>query len=532
VSSDLDRRLAALRAAAEVARGRLDDDVVARADAVVGRAGQRLGLGVEATVVALAGPTGAGKSSLFNALAGAELVEAGRRRPMTSSATAVVWGRPPDALLDWLAVPRRHRLDGAGPDGLVVLDLPDFDSVETTHREEVERVLELADLLVWVVDPQKYADAAWHERYLRPMAGHAGVMEVVLNQADLLDERGVAACRADLQRLLAADGLRDLPVHAVSARTGEGLAAVEAAIARRAAGRAAAAERLAADVSAAAGALGAACDDGGRAGKVGRAERDRLVGALAEAAGVPTVVRAVDRSHRRRGALQTGWPAARWLRRVRPDPLRRLRLPDRGGDAATRPSLPEPTAIQRAGVSTAVRALAAAAAGDLADPWPRLVREAATRREAEAAGTLAATMGEIDLRVTAPLWWRAVNALQLLLAAGMVVGLLWLLGLMALGWLRLDDVVPTPEVEGIAVPTLLAIGGALAGLLVAFLARVVTRVGARRRARRADRALRERVAAVADELVVEPVKQELAAREELCGAAAVARDARTGRRGR
>ncbi|HEX2104318.1 MAG TPA: GTPase, partial [Solirubrobacteraceae bacterium] len=219
MSTDLDRRLAALRAAAELARGRLDDDRVARADAVVRRAGQRLGLGVEATVVALAGPTGAGKSSLFNALAGAELVEAGRRRPMTESSTAAVWGEPPDALLDWLAVPRRHRLDGAGPDSLVVLDLPDFDSVETAHREEVERVLELADLLVWVVDPQKYADGAWHERYLRPMAEHAPVMEVVLNQADLLDERSVAACRTDLQRLLAADGLGDMPVHAVSART-------------------------------------------------------------------------------------------------------------------------------------------------------------------------------------------------------------------------------------------------------------------------------------------------------------------------
>ena len=525
MSADLDRRLAALRAAAEVARGRLDDEAVARAEAVVRRAGQRLGLGVEATVVALAGPTGAGKSSLFNALAGAELVEAGRRRPMTSSSTAAVWGEPPAALLDWLAVPRRHRLDGGRPDGLVVLDLPDFDSVETAHRDEVERVLELADLLVWVVDPQKYADGAWHERYLRPMAGHAPVMEVVLNQADLLDERGVAACRTDLQRLLAADGLGDLPVHAVSARTGAGLAAVEAAIARRAAGRAAAAQRLAADVGAAAEGLAAGCD-GGRAGKVGRAERDRLVGALAEAAGVPTVVRAVDRSHRRRGALQTGWPAARWVRRVRPDPLKRLRLPDRGGDAATRPSLPEPTAVQRAGVSTAARALAGAAAGDLPEPWPRLVREAATRREADAAGTLAATMGEVDLRMTEPLWWRAVNALQLLLAAVMVVGLLWLLGLVALGWLRLDDVVPTPEVEGIAVPTLLAVGGALAGLLVALLARVFTRIGARRRARRAERALRERVARVADELVVEPVRAELAAREELCADVATARGVR------
>ena len=42
------------------------------------RAGDRLGLGLEATVVALAGPTGAGKSTLFNALAGADARADGR----------------------------------------------------------------------------------------------------------------------------------------------------------------------------------------------------------------------------------------------------------------------------------------------------------------------------------------------------------------------------------------------------------------------------------------------------------------------
>ena len=63
----------------------------------------------------------------------------------------------------------------------MLLDLPDFDSVEHAHRLEVDRLIELVDLVVWVVDPQKYADAALHDRYLRPLAGHAGVMLVVLN---------------------------------------------------------------------------------------------------------------------------------------------------------------------------------------------------------------------------------------------------------------------------------------------------------------------------------------------------------------
>ena len=108
------------------------------------------------------------------------------RRPTTSAATAAVWGSAGGGLLDWLDVPMRHSLDGGGPDGLVLLDLPDFDSVETSHRLEVDRLVRLVDLLIWVVDPQKYADAALHDRYLRRLAGHAGAMLVVLNQADRL----------------------------------------------------------------------------------------------------------------------------------------------------------------------------------------------------------------------------------------------------------------------------------------------------------------------------------------------------------
>ena len=45
-------------------------------------------------------------------------------------------------------------------DGLVLLDLPDHDSTEVAHHLEVDRLVQLADLLVWVLDPQKYADAA------------------------------------------------------------------------------------------------------------------------------------------------------------------------------------------------------------------------------------------------------------------------------------------------------------------------------------------------------------------------------------
>jgi hypothetical protein len=65
---------------------------------------------------------------------------------------------------------------------------------------------------------------------------------------------------------------------------------------------------------------------------------------------------------------------------------------------------------------------------------------------------------------------------------------------------------------------------------VAFLARLVNGAGARRRARRARRALDERVAAVAEELVLAPLEAELATIGRLHAALDVARGGR--RRGR
>jgi GTP-binding protein EngB required for normal cell division len=534
--ADLDRRLQALATAADLADGRLDAGDVAAARAVVARAGQRLGLGLMDTVVALAGPTGAGKSSLFNALAGAELARVGVRRPTTSAAAAAVWGTGGDALLDWLDVRLRHAAaDGGvagGLDGLVLLDLPDFDSVEHDHRLEADRIIGLADLLVWVVDPQKYADATLHDRYLRPLARHGDAMAVVLNHADRLDEAAAAACRADLDRLLHADGLDGVPVLAVSARTGLGLADLREELRERVAAREAAVARLAADVEDAAAALGAGC---GRApgGEVTGRDAERLDAALAEAAGVPTVVRAVARAHRRRGALATGWPFVRWLRRLRPDPLRRLRLPDRAGDDGgelARTSLPGPSAAERARADSAMRGLAHGAAGELPEPWPGLVRRVATAHEDELADRLDRAVAGVDLRMRRPLWWRVAGVLQTVLATAVAAGALWLLALAGLAWLRVDDAVPTPEVRGIPLPTLLLGGGALLGLLLALLARVANGVSARRRARAAERALRRRVHDVAAELVVAPVEAELAARADLCAAVAVAAGTAPGRR--
>jgi hypothetical protein len=124
-------------------------------------------------------------------------------------------------------------------------------------------------------------------------------------------------------------------------------------------------------------------------------------------------------------------------------------------------------------------------------------------------------VGNARVEPSAPRWWRAASLVQRLLVLAAAVGALWI-GLAGVaGSLRIEDVVPLPELAGAPIPTWLVLGGLALGLLLAFLARLVDNAGARRRQRGAERALRPGIEAVADELVVRPVERELAAHETL-----------------
>lgn len=498
-------RLTALREAVEVAEGRIDVPEVAQARALLAKAGARAALG-DATVVALAGATGSGKSTLFNALSGSEVSTPGVRRPTTGVAHATVWGDDgADQLLDWLQVPRRHRhAPEPALDGLVLLDLPDHDSVRLEHRLEVDRLVGLVDVLVWVLDPEKYADAAVHDRYLAPLAGHAGVLLAVLNQTDRLDAVAAKECLTDLRALLDREGLATVPLLAASGRTGTGVAELRAELARRVAARRAATDRLTADVRGMAAALGAHAD--GDDASSGRRERSDLVGdlgdALAGAAGVPAVTSAVQRSTLRAGVAHTGWPLLRWVRQARPDPLDRLHL----GNRSARTSLAPAGAVELAAVGTAVRRARDVVGEGLPQAWRDDLRRTVEVSAGGLADRLDRAVAGTDLgpdRV--PLWQRAVGGLQWLLALVALTGALWLLALVVLGVVGLDGVVPPPRMEGLPLPTLLAGGGLLAGLLLALLSRPLVRVRARRRARAADRRLRAAVGAVAEDELLAPM---------------------------
>src|SRR3712207_2339938 len=110
-------------------------------------------------------------------------------------------------------------------------------------------------MLVWVLDPQKYADAAIHERYLRPLATHKDVMIVALNHIDEVAPARRGEMVEDLRRLLAEDGLAGVPVLATSAKHGDGIAELRALVAKRVSAKKAAAARLAADIAAVGGQL-------------------------------------------------------------------------------------------------------------------------------------------------------------------------------------------------------------------------------------------------------------------------------------
>jgi GTP-binding protein EngB required for normal cell division len=531
--SDLGGRIEALQSATAAARGRLDDELVDQAEEVVERAAGRLRLSADHTVVAIAGATGSGKSSTFNALTGLELSAVGVRRPTTSWATACVWGSEgAQELLEWLGIPPRHQttrdsmLDSSGlasslgsrpredreMEGVVLLDLPDHDSTEVSHHLEVDRIVKLADLLVWVLDPQKYADAAIHDRYLAPLASHAGVMVVVLNHIDVVPADRRTSMLEDVRRLLDQDGLGEVPVIATSARHGEGIKELRAEIARRVADKAATRQRLDADLRTAAARLHEECGSGKpRSLASGRVQA--MEEALAESAGVPTVVGAIERSTRLRAGRATGWPVISWLSRLKPDPLRRLHL-DLGAEgkrltARARTSVPEATPVQRAKVDTEVRALADDVSAGMTRPWADAIRRASTSRLSEMTDRLDAEIAGTDLGVARiPAWAGAVRVLQWLLILAALLGGGWTIALGASGSLGDDSV---PQLAGVDLPILLLVGGVVAGILLALLCQVLVDLTARRRAAAAERRLRGAVHEVSTELVVTPVEAELEA---------------------
>lgn len=549
-AAELAERTTALSLALFSGAEELDGTAVEQARRVLDHAQERSAIAGDHTVVALAGATGSGKSSLFNALVGVQVAAIGARRPTTAKPTAAVWGESDASeLLDWLRVDARHRVapgGGAGGEvagrlkdrrednlhdkphdkltdklnGLVLLDLPDFDSRELSHRREAERILELVDMFVWVTDPQKYADARLHDEFVALMAHHDAVTLAVLNQTDRLDVAAVNVLKKDFAKLLVADGIPGASVLATSAVAGTGVPELLERLANAVAGKAASRQRLSADVVAAARRLRHGVADAEV--DVGRLDRGPLDAALARAAGVPIVLDAVGRDYRREAFAHTGFLFARWTRGFAADPLRRLRLDRTGGrppipveiDGADvravlgRSSIPAPSASAVSAVDLATRSFVRDASDGLPVKWAQAVEDAVDQGEGALGDALDQAIVGTSLRARRPIWWLLVNVIQWTLGITAALGLLWLAALWVAGLAQIPTT-DTPTWGILPIPLVMLVGGVLLGLLLGVVSRWWARIGARRRTAAIGKRLTEAVAKVADERIAIPVDEVL-----------------------
>lgn len=170
----------------------------------------RLAFPDDVLLAALAGGTGSGKSSLFNAIAGEDVASTGGVRPTTSQPQALVPLSRASALAGYLdEIGVDDRVSHQGHEWLCLIDLPDTDSVEVDHRQRVDHLLPRLDCVVWVLDPEKYRDAALHHGYLAPLAAYQGQFTFVLNQSDRLRGEDLSRVKADLVTALVEDGIEE-----------------------------------------------------------------------------------------------------------------------------------------------------------------------------------------------------------------------------------------------------------------------------------------------------------------------------------
>lgn len=519
--SSLMSQIEAISEAVQLGEPHLDPETVDFAATVISRAQTRRQLSADHVVIGLFGATGSGKSSLFNEMAGAQLARTGVIRPTTTKTIAAIWN--PDGsgeLLDWLEVDERHVVDsmlgtgrasrGTGTSGgLILLDLPDMDSTALGHHEIVDRLSGQVDVMVWVLDPQKYADASIHRGYLDGLSSLEGNLLVVLNQIDLVAPSDRAEIQNSLTGLLAKDGLRGLEILPVSSKTGEGIDALRARIAKLAENKALSIRRLKADVDQVVHRLVAelGVEQVNAPGKLDQAELEQ---GIAAAHGVNVIADAAAKSYLLRASSHTGWPLTSWLVRFKNDPLKRMNL----GRNHERPELaltsrPPLSAAQSAGIRHSVNTYLSRASDGLPAGWTDNLRASAADRLGTMDQEIDLAIASTDLAVDKKSWWwpltRVLQWASIVVALG---GALWLGALAVAGYLQFAVLEP-PKVEGLPIPTLMLLLGLLLGIVLGIAGSFVNRMVAKMKRKRVHRNLERSVAGVVRQNIVNPVAAHL-----------------------
>lgn len=538
----LDQQVAALSSALEAGEGLLDASDMDRARSLLQGTHERRRLSPAHTVIGLFGATGSGKSSVFNALAQTDVAQTGLIRPTTQRTTAAVWGKE-DAfpLLDWLQVGDVWLAPAGAPGAAgssplngtqaILLDLPDFDSISDSNRAVVDRLAQQVDVLVWLMDPQKYADRVIHDDYMRPMSHHSSVTLAVMNQADKLSAHQRTQVERSITELLQDDGLGDAPLFFVSAQTGEGIDALRQALAQIAQQRAAKDQRLSADISA------WAAQAQSRYPAAQRKRQDQSLGPLVDAATraarVDVVAKAVGAAYKQRAARKTGWFVTSWLHGFRSDPLRRLHLAGSKKSPSGKTtisdtkqivaptSLPPMTAASAAALSSGIRDYSLSVSAGLPDVWQQNIQQVTSGAASSLPPLLDQAVAQADFGVCPSWWWRVAQGLQLVAFLFALVGLGWYVA----AWFSAAFGLPLVSItkyQGWPVPgMLLAFGLALGAVLGAGFA-FLGSAGARRRERRAQRVLTQNVTEVIQAELVAPTNTVLDQMDSLQHALATA----------
>ena len=151
--------------------------------------------------VVILGSTGSGKSSLFNALARRAVSPSGLLRPTTRRPVALAHPEDRIEIHPNLLVQN----DGSAPKGLVIVDSPDFDSVEQHNRQLALDLLEKADLVIFVTTVTRYADQVpW---LVLDRAHQRGVPLLMIINRMPIDTDEQAEVLADFRALLKRGGL-------------------------------------------------------------------------------------------------------------------------------------------------------------------------------------------------------------------------------------------------------------------------------------------------------------------------------------
>jgi len=141
---------------------------------------RRISEGSRAPVrIALFGPTGAGKSKIFNSLTGEAISPSSFRRPCTHRPVYYLHRSRSDLLQGLRGEVRQH--DREGWEDRILIDAPDFDSVEAENRALAARIYLESDTYIFVADVHKYADAStWS--YLERIRTEGKACSFVLNK--------------------------------------------------------------------------------------------------------------------------------------------------------------------------------------------------------------------------------------------------------------------------------------------------------------------------------------------------------------